>query len=71
LMVVSWRGYGGQDAPEHLIMGEKTPAILRTLEIPFTVLEAPRLEDNLEWAISTMEQRQVPVAAILRKAIIA
>jgi sulfopyruvate decarboxylase TPP-binding subunit len=71
LMVVSWRGYGGQDAPEHLIMGEKTPDILRTLEIPFTVLEASTLEDNLEWAISTMEQQQVPVAAILRKAIIA
>jgi sulfopyruvate decarboxylase subunit alpha len=71
LMVVSWRGYGGQDAPEHLIMGEKTPDILRTLEIPFAVLEAPALEDNLEWAISTMEQQQVPVAAILRKAIIA
>ena len=31
LLVVSWRGYGGQDAPEHLIMGEKTPEILHTL----------------------------------------
>jgi sulfopyruvate decarboxylase subunit alpha len=71
LLVVSWRGYGGQDAPEHLIMGEKTPEILRTLDIPFTVLEAVTLEDHLEWAISTMEQQQVPVAAILRKAIIA
>jgi sulfopyruvate decarboxylase subunit alpha len=71
LMVVSWRGYGGKDAPEHLIMGEKTPELLRTLDIPSTVLEAERLEDNLRWAISTMEQRRIPVAVILRKDVIA
>jgi sulfopyruvate decarboxylase subunit alpha len=70
LMVVSWRGYGGQDAPEHLIMGEKTPELLQTLGIPHTVLEAETLEENLRWAISTMAQEQVPVAVILRKAIV-
>jgi sulfopyruvate decarboxylase subunit alpha len=64
LMVVSWRGYGGQDAPEHLIMGEKT------LGIPHAVLEADTLEENLQWAISTMAQQQIPVAVILRKAIV-
>ncbi|HSF29947.1 MAG TPA: thiamine pyrophosphate-binding protein [Candidatus Tectomicrobia bacterium] len=70
LMVVSWRGYGGKDAPEHLIMGEKTADLLQTLSIPFHVLEAETLEENLQWAVSTMEQQQVPVAVILRQAII-
>jgi sulfopyruvate decarboxylase alpha subunit len=70
LMVVSWRGYGGKDAPEHLIMGEKTPDLLHTLNIPHAVLEAETLQENLQWAISTMEQQQVPVAVILRKAIV-
>jgi sulfopyruvate decarboxylase subunit alpha len=70
LMVVSWRGYGGKDAPEHLIMGEKTPALLQTLGIPHAVLEAETLEENLRWAVSTMEQQQVPVAVILRQAIV-
>jgi sulfopyruvate decarboxylase subunit alpha len=70
MMVVSWRGYGGQDAPEHLIMGEKTLDLLQTLGIPYTVLEADTLEENLRWAVSTMEQQQVPVAVILRQAII-
>jgi sulfopyruvate decarboxylase alpha subunit len=70
LMVVSWRGYGGKDAPEHLIMGAKTLDLLHTLGIPHTVLEAGSLEENLQWAVSTMEQQQVPVAVILRKAII-
>src|SRR5918992_2383051 len=58
LMVVSWRGYGGQDAPEHLIMGEKTPDLLHTLGIPHTILEAESLEENLRWAISTIAQQQ-------------
>jgi sulfopyruvate decarboxylase alpha subunit len=71
LMIVSWRGYGGHDAPEHLIMGEKTPGLLRTLGIPQVVLEAETLEENLQWAVSTMQQQQVPVAVILRQAIIA
>jgi sulfopyruvate decarboxylase subunit alpha len=70
LMVVSWRGYGGNDAPEHLIMGEKTPELLQTLGIPHAVLEAETLEDDLRWAVSTLEQHQVPVAVILRQGIV-
>lgn len=70
LMLVSWRGYGGKDAPEHLIMGEKTPALLHTLDIPYTILEAERLADQVQWAVSTMEQQRIPVAMILRKDVI-
>jgi sulfopyruvate decarboxylase subunit alpha len=71
LIVVSWRGYGGKDAPEHLIMGEKTLDLLHTLGIPHAVLEAETLEEHLQWAISTMEQQLIPVAVILRQAIVA
>ena len=45
-MVVSWRGYGSERRPEHLIMGEKTPDLLHTLGIPHAVLEADILEEN-------------------------
>lgn len=70
LMLVSWRGYGGKDAPEHLIMGEKTPDLLRALGVPHLVLEAETLEEHVQWAISTMEQQLIPVALILRPATI-
>jgi phosphonopyruvate decarboxylase len=70
LLVVSWRGYEGKDAPEHLVMGEKTPDILLTLDIPYAILEAERLEDQLAWAIATMAQQQTPVAVIVRKAMV-
>jgi sulfopyruvate decarboxylase alpha subunit len=66
LMVVSWRGYGGKDAPEHLIMGEKTPQLLQTLDVPHVILE-----DHLQWAVSTMAQQQIPVAVIIRQAVLA
>jgi phosphonopyruvate decarboxylase len=71
LMVVSWRGYEGRDAPEHLIMGAKTPDLLRTLDIPYAILEAETLEENLAWAVATMEQRQLPVAVMLRQGVVA
>jgi sulfopyruvate decarboxylase alpha subunit len=70
LMLVSWRGYGGKDAPEHVIMGEKTPDLLHTLGIPHVVLEADTLEAHVQWAISVMEQQLIPVALILRPAIV-
>ncbi len=33
LLIVTWRGFGGQDAPEHLLMGEISPRLLDLLGI--------------------------------------
>src|SRR5207253_4412683 len=35
LLVVTWRGYEGRDAPEHLAMGEVLPRVLEVFGIPF------------------------------------
>src|SRR5262249_49443942 len=40
LLVISWRGQGGNDAPEHLMMGEITLPVLDLLKIPHRVLTA-------------------------------
>src|SRR5207253_1231871 len=37
-MVISWRGYQGNDAPEHLVMGAKTIELLELMDIPYVVL---------------------------------
>jgi hypothetical protein len=50
-------------------MGE-TPDLLHTWAFP-AVLEVDTLEENLQWAISVMEQQLIPVAVILRQAIVA
>ena len=33
LLLITWRGYQGKDAPEHIIMGEISPTLLRFLSL--------------------------------------
>ncbi len=70
LLLISWRGYQGKDAPEHLIMGEAMLKLLDALGVPYQVIS----EDNPEAAISasvrTMRERGIPTAAILKSGIV-
>jgi len=68
-MVISWRGYEGKDAPEHLVMGEKTPALLDELGIPFAVLDDNSFADSLGNLLGVMREKETPVALVLRKEI--
>jgi hypothetical protein len=40
LLLVTWRGFGGHDAPEHILTGEITPSLLDLLRIPHKTLDA-------------------------------
>src|SRR5690242_10154395 len=40
LLIVTWRGFGGRDAPEHILTGEITPSLLDLLRIPYRTLDA-------------------------------
>jgi hypothetical protein len=42
LLLVTWRGYQGKDAPEHILMGEISPGLLDLLGIPYRVLSPDR-----------------------------
>ena len=70
LMVITWRGYQGKDAPEHLVMGEKTLSLLEEIGIPFEVLKKDNLEKSLENLLGMMEEKQIPGALILGKGIV-
>ncbi len=65
LLVVTWRGFGGKDAPEHILTGEITPRLLELLGIPFRVLAADSLEADLGWAAAEMDARSAPVALLV------
>jgi phosphonopyruvate decarboxylase len=65
LLVITWRGYEGKDAPEHILTGEITPKLLELLRIPFRVLAADSLEADLEWAAREMRARSQPVAIVV------
>src|SRR4029453_2062413 len=44
LLLVTWRGHRGKDAPEHILTGEISPRLLELLKIPHRVLAADTLE---------------------------
>jgi phosphonopyruvate decarboxylase len=65
LLLVTWRGHGGQDAPEHLLMGEISPSLLEMIRIPHRVLSAKTMADDIAWGRTESERLSQPVALLL------
>jgi len=70
LLLVTWRGFGGKDAPEHILIGEISPRLLELLGIPHRVLAADSLQRDLSWARAEMESRMQPVALLVPPGIV-
>jgi len=65
LLVISWRGQGGNDAPEHLLMGEIMLPLLDLLGIPYRVLTASEpMDQQVAWAREALTATNKPVALI-------
>ncbi len=71
LLIVTWRGFGGKDAPEHLLMGEISPKLLDLLGIPYRVLRPESADELLTWAREEMNTRETPVAILVPPGIVA
>jgi sulfopyruvate decarboxylase subunit alpha len=70
LLVISWRGEGGpggNDAPEHVIMGDVMRPFLDLLRIPFAVFEPSTLAADIERLTRTMNETRKPVAIVVGK----
>jgi sulfopyruvate decarboxylase subunit alpha len=65
LLLVTWRGYEGKDAPEHILMGEISPHLLDLLGIPFRVLSSDSVDEYLGWAHRELDAREIPVALLV------
>ncbi|HEU5323412.1 MAG TPA: thiamine pyrophosphate-dependent enzyme [Methylomirabilota bacterium] len=65
LLLVTWRGHGGRDAPEHLLMGELTPRLLELLGVPARVLAPGSVADDVAWAAQEMDARGQPAALVV------
>jgi sulfopyruvate decarboxylase subunit alpha len=70
LLLISWRGYQGKDAPEHLIMGEAMLKLLDALGIPYQVISEDDPEAAISASVMTMREKGIPAAAILRSGIV-
>src|SRR5205814_6277044 len=58
LVVVTWRGFEGKDAPEHILTGRITPQILDLLEMPYRVLSADSAAADVAWAAKEMDRSE-------------
>ncbi len=65
LLLVTWRGYQGKDAPEHLIMGNISPRLFETLRIPYRVLSVETTMQDAGWAADIIHHGKKPVALLL------
>ena len=65
LLIVTWRGFGGRDAPEHILTGEITPSLLDLLRIPHRTLGGAHAAELLAWAAREMDARKSPVALLV------
>lgn len=70
LLIVSWRGYQGKDAPEHLVMGQAMPQLLDTVKIPHRTLTEKTAVDDLKWVAETFMKQRIPVALFITKGVI-
>jgi sulfopyruvate decarboxylase subunit alpha len=65
LLVISWRGEGGNDAPEHIMMGEIMMPML-DLMIPYRVLSPSEpMAPQVAWAKEQMLSKKYPAALIV------
>ncbi|MCC2640838.1 MAG: comD [Nitrospira sp.] len=70
ILIVSWRGFQGKDAPEHLVMGETMPQLLDTMKIPHRTLSEQTMMDDFRWVGQTFMKQRIPVALLIKKGIV-
>jgi phosphonopyruvate decarboxylase len=70
LLLISWRGYQGKDAPEHLIMGKATIKLLEDIGVPTQILPKEDAEEIILSAVRIIEERSLPTAILVRRGVI-
>ncbi len=70
LLLVSWRGFEGKDAPEHLVMGETMTTLLDAVKIPHRTLATESIAEDLQWTAKTFMEQRIPVALLLKKGVV-
>ncbi|MBI3317547.1 MAG: sulfopyruvate decarboxylase subunit alpha [Candidatus Omnitrophica bacterium] len=70
LLIVGYRGYRGEDAPEHLVMGAHCEALLKEVGIPVFVPEPGEWERKVSEANEVMRLKEIPAAVFVKPGIL-
>ena len=74
LLIITWRGQPGvPDEPQHALMGPITPALLKTMEIPWELFptEVDAIGPALDRATAYMDETGRPYALVMQKGSVA
>jgi len=67
LVIMSWRGQGGKDAPEHIIMGDIDQKLLETAGMDYAILKQDNLDQVLATAMKKINEEKLPYTLIAEK----
>ena len=66
LILVTWRGFEGNDAPEHLVIGDVMPRLLDLFAIPHRAPGHDSLLGDVYWAAAECRRTRKPVALAVK-----
>lgn len=67
LVIMSWRGQDGKDAPEHIIMGDISQKLLETAGMDYSVLKPENFDQVLATAMQKINEEKLPYTLIIEK----
>ena len=67
LVIMSWRGKDGKDAPEHIIMGDIDKQLLKTAGMEYSLLNEDNCEEVLRKAKNKIWEEKLPYTLIIEK----
>lgn len=70
ILLISWRGFQGNDAPEHHVMGETMSPLLDMMKIPYRTLSEQTMLEDFRWMGQTFMTQRVPLALLIKKGIV-
>ncbi len=70
LLIVTWRGFEGKDAPEHLVMGGTCDKLLDTVGIPHHNFNHDNIRSLINMSYKLVTEEKKPLALFLKKGII-
>ena len=66
ILLIGWRGYLSDDAPEHLKIGKIQPDLLKIIGLKSQILTEQNWKVKCDWALKEIKQKK-PCALIIRR----
>ena len=67
ILLIGWRGYLKNDAPEHLKIGKIQPDLLKIIGLPTKVLSEKNWKQHCIWALKKIKNEQKPCALVIKR----